>query len=71
MRVPWTVRRSSQSILKETNPEYSLGGLMLKLKLQYFSHLVQRANSWKDPDAGKDCKQEKKGTTEDKMVVLH
>ena len=44
---------------------------MLRLKLQYFSHLVQRANSWKDPDAGKDCKQEKKGTTEDKMVVLH
>ena len=41
----WTVRRSNKSILKETNPEYSLEGLMLKLKLQYFDHLMQRANS--------------------------
>ena len=45
MRVPWTARRSSQSILKEINPEYSLEELMLKLKLQYFGHLMQRANS--------------------------
>ena len=45
MRVPWTTRRSKQSILKEINPEYSLEGLMLKLKLQYFSHLMQRADS--------------------------
>ena len=45
MRVPWTARRSNQSILKEINPEYSLEELMLKLKLQYFSHLMQRANS--------------------------
>ena len=45
MRVPWTARRSSQSILKEINPEYSLEGLMLKLKLQYSGHLMQRANS--------------------------
>ena len=45
MRVPWTARRSNQSILKEINPEYSLEGLMLKLKLQYFGHLLQRANS--------------------------
>ena len=45
LRVPWTARRSNQSILKEINPEYSLEGLMLKLKLQYFSHLMQRANS--------------------------
>ena len=45
MRVPWTARRSNQSILKEINPEYSLEGLMLKLKLQYLGHLVQRANS--------------------------
>ena len=45
MRVPWTGRRSNQSILKEINPEYSLEGLMLKLKLQYFGHLIQRANS--------------------------
>ena len=45
MRVPWTARRSSQSILKEINPEYSLEGLMLKLKLQSFGHLMQRADS--------------------------
>ena len=45
MRVLWTARRSDQSILKEINPEYSLEGLMLKLKLQYFDHLMQRANS--------------------------
>ena len=45
MRVYWTARRSNQSILKEISPEYSLEGLMLKLKLQYFGHLMQRANS--------------------------
>ena len=45
MRVPWTARRSNQSILKETNPEYSLEGLMLKLTFQHFSHLMRRANS--------------------------
>ena len=45
LRVPWTARRSNQSILKDMNPEYSLDGLMLKLKLQYFGHLMQRANS--------------------------
>ena len=45
MRVPWTAKRSNQSILKEINPEYSLEGLMLKLKLQYFGHLMQTANS--------------------------
>ena len=45
MRVPWKARRSNQSILKEINSEYSLEGLMLKLKLQYFGHLMQRANS--------------------------
>ena len=45
MRVPWTERRSNQSILKEINPEYSLEGLMLKLKLQYFGHLMRRADS--------------------------
>ena len=45
MRIPWTARRSNQSILKEINTEYSLEGLMLKLKLQYFGHLMQRANS--------------------------
>ena len=46
MRVPWTARRSSQSILKEISPGYSLEGLMLKLKLQYFGHLMQRADSF-------------------------
>ena len=56
LRVPWTARRSKQSILKETNPEYSLGGLLLKLKLQFFNHLMQRADlTGKDPAAGKDC----------------
>ena len=66
LRVPWTARRSNQSILKEISPEYSLEGLMLKLKLklQYFGHLMQRANSLeKNPDAGKDWRQEKKGMT--------
>ena len=46
MRVPWTARRSSQSILKEVSPEYPLEGLMLKLKLQYFGHLMQRTDSF-------------------------
>ena len=46
MRVPWTARRSNQSILKEISPDYSLEGLMLKLKLQYFSHLMKRADSF-------------------------
>ena len=45
MKVPWTARRSNQSVLNETNPEYSLKGLMLKLKLQYFGHLVRKADS--------------------------
>ena len=46
MRVPWTAMRSNQSILKEISPEYSLEGLILKLKLQYFGHLMQRTDSW-------------------------
>ena len=55
LKVPWTASRSSQSILKEINPEYSLEGLILKLKLQYFGHLMQRADSLeKNTDAGKD-----------------
>ena len=45
MRVPWTARRSNQSVLREINPEYSLEGLMLNLKLQYFGHLIQRVDS--------------------------
>ena len=55
MRVPWTARRSNQLILKKISPEYSLEGLMLKMNLQLFSHLMQRTDSFeKDPDAGKD-----------------
>ena len=46
MRVPWTARRSNQSIRKEISPEYALDGLMMKLKLKYFGHLIQRANLW-------------------------
>ena len=54
-RFPWTARRSNQSILREISPEYQLEGLMVKLKLQYFGHLMRRADSFgKDPDAGKD-----------------
>ena len=49
MRVPWIARRSSQSILKEISPEYSLEGLMLKVKLQYFGHLMRRADSFEKP----------------------
>ena len=71
LRIPWTARRSNQSILKGISPGCSLEGLMLKLKLQYFGHLMQRADIWKDPDAGKDWGQEEKGTTEDKMVGWH
>ena len=72
LRVPWTARRSNQSILKEINPGISLEGMMLKLKLQYFGHLMQRVNSvGKDPDAGRDWGQEEKGTTEDEMAGWH
>ena len=60
LRVPWTARRSSQSILKEISPGCSLEGLMLKLKLQYFGHLMRRVDSL-DPDAGRDWGQEEKG----------
>ena len=68
----WTARRSSQSILKEISPEYSLEGLMLKLKLQYFGHLMRRVESLeKDSDAGSDWGQEEKGTTEDEMAGWH
>ena len=70
LRVPWTARRSNQSILKEISPEYSLEGLMLKLKLQYFGHLMRRTDSF-DPDSGKDWSQEEKDTTEEEMVGWH
>ena len=69
LRVPWTARRSSQSILKEISPGCSLEGLMLKLKRQYFGHLMQSWLIWKDPDAGKDWGQEEKGTTEDERMA--
>ena len=68
LRVPWTARRSNQSILKEINPEYSLEGLMLKLKLQYFGYLIWGADSLEKADPGKDWRWEEKGTTEDEMV---
>ena len=73
LRDPWTSRRSNQSILKEISPEYSLEGLMLKLKFLYFGHLMWMKNwlCWKDPDAGKYWRQEEKGTTEDEMVRWH
>ena len=67
LRVPWTARRSNQSILKEISPAYSLEGLMLKLKFQYFCHLMRRADS----ASGKDWRREKKGTTEDEMIGWH
>ena len=70
LRVPWTARRLNQSVLKEINPEYSLEGLMLKLKLQYFGHLMQRAYSL-EKTPGKNRRQEEKGTTEDEMVGWH
>ena len=70
MRVPWTARRSNQSILKEISPEYLLEGLMLKLKLQYFGHLMQRTDSLeKTLMLGKI--EEEKGVTEDEMVEWH
>ena len=72
LRVPWTARRSNQSILKEISPEYSLEGLMLKLKIQHFGHLMWRTNSLgKTLLLGKIWRQEEKGTTEDEMVGWH
>ena len=72
LRVPWTARRSNQSILKEISPGCSLEGLMLKLKVQYFGHLIWRADSFeKTLIVGKDWGQEEKGTTEDEMVGWH
>ena len=71
LRVPWTARKSNQSILKEITPEYALKELMLKLKLQYVGHLIQRTDPEKDPDAGKNLGQEEKGTVEDEMVEGH
>ena len=72
LRVPWTARTSNQSILKEISPGISLEGMMLKLKLQYFGHLMRKVDSiGKDSDAGRDWGQEEKGTTEDEMAGWH
>ena len=72
MRVPWTARRSNQSILKEISPEYSLEGLMLKLKPQYFGHLMQRTDSFeKTLMLGKIEGSREKGMTEDELVGWH
>ena len=71
MRVPWTARRSNQSILKEISPGCSLEGLMLKLKLQYFGHLMQRADSFEKTLVLGKIEARKRGPTEDEMVGWH
>ena len=72
LRVPWTARRSNQFIVKEIRPGCSLEGLMLKLKLQYFGHLMRRANSFeKTLMLGKIRRQEEKRTTEDNLIGWH
>ena len=67
LRVPWTSKRSNQSTLKIINPEYSLGGLMLKLEFQYFGHLMGRAR-WKRPRCWEKLRVRRTGATEDEMV---
>ena len=72
MRVPWTARRSNQSILKQISPGCSLEGLMLKLTLQYFGHLIRRADSFeKTLVVGKTEGRRRRGTTEDEVVGWH
>ena len=71
LRVPWTARRFNQSILMEISPGCSLKELMLKLKLQFFGHLMQRVDSLEKTDTGRDWGQEEKGTTEDEMAGWH
>ena len=71
LRVPWTARSSNQSILKEISPEYSLEGLMLKLKFQNFSYLSGELTHWKRPWYWKDRRQEEKRMTEDERVGWH
>ena len=72
MRVPWTARRSNQSILKEISPGISLEGMMLKLKLQYFGHLMRRVDSLENTLMLEEIGgQEEKGTTEDEMAGWH
>ena len=71
MRVPWTARRSNQSILKEINPEYTLEGLMLKLKLQYFGYLMQNMDSLEKTLMLGKLKAGGEGDTEDEMGGWH
>ena len=71
LRVPWTARRSNQSILKETSPEYSLEALMLKLKLQYFGHLLQRADTFEKTLIWERLRVVGNWSTEDEMVGWH
>ena len=71
LRVCWSARRSNQSILKEISPGISLEGMMLKLKLQYFGHLMRRLDSLEKTDAWRDWGQDEKGTTEDEMTGWH
>ena len=71
MKVPWTTRRSIQSILKEISPGISLEGMVLKLKLQYFGHLMGRVDSLEKTDAERVWGQEEKRTTEDEMAGWH
>ena len=71
LRVPWTAGRSNQSTLKEISPGVSLEEIMLKLKLQYFGHLMRRVDSLEKTHAGRDWGQEEKGTTEDEMARWH
>ena len=71
MTVPWTARRSNQSILKEISPGCSLEGLMLKLKLQYFGHLMQRVDSLEKTLMLRGWGQEEKGMTENEMAGWH
>ena len=70
-RVPRTTRRSNQSILKEISPGYSLERLMLRLKLQYFGHLIRRVDELEKTDTGRDWGQEEKGMTEDELAGWH
>ena len=71
MENPWIARRSSQSILQEINPDYSLEVLMLKLKLQYFGHVIQRTDSLEKTLKLERLKEEGKGPGEDEMVGWH
>ena len=71
LRIPWTARRSNQSIQKEISPEYSLEGLMLKLKLQYFGHLMQRTDSLEKTLILGKTEGRRRGMTKDEMVGWH